>query len=133
MKIKEVSFPPSTWKMDVYVYQEIKEFEQESIAKFFSNRYGSSVDHYKEWLEEDAGPFVAHISSTKESELKGYTRIVLFHDGSDITIVHELTHALWRYAKLSGCEMNYKSQEWQAILMEYLFKEVQQEEGYNQI
>lgn len=135
MRLKEIRIQPSNWMLDVYLYTDIEEFDNPELHEHFSKRYGASADYYREWLTDGTGPgsFVTNIGSTNESELNGHNRIVMTYSGEDNVLVHELLHVLWRYAKLSGCEMNYDTQEWQAILFEYLYDQVKNSKGFMKI
>ena len=47
-------------------------------------------------------------------------------------VVHELIHALWHIADYIGYKLTYETQEWQAILFEYLYSEVLDKNGYTE-
>lgn len=124
--MKEVALYPSLWAVDVWVCD-----NPNQIAKAFHKRYGASVDYY---LEENYPNRCIVISSTESSELKGRSQIILQVENFDMSvIVHELVHVMWAYAKQCGLEMNYKSQEWQAITFEYLYNECQPNSGFKSI
>lgn len=117
---KEISIQPSRWHLDIIVSK-----SKPSINKFCKQRYG--VDNYYDGVNE-----CSHVESDKDSELKGYKRIVVILESlnNKSIIAHELIHALWFSAKAIGYEMNYDSQEWQAVLFEYLFNEVTNRKDY---
>ncbi len=113
---KQINLLPSEWQLDVWVCD-----NPHNIADAFSERYGASKEHY---LEEFYPNQVTRIDSTDESILAGRTQVVMQLASFDkCVLVHELTHVLWHYAAACGLEMNYESQEWQAVLFEFLFKQ----------
>lgn len=74
------------------------------------------------------------LASTEESELKGRTQIVVQLYSFDAgIIVHEMNHALWHYANNCGLEMNFDSQEWQTIQLEYLFNRCKSKKNFTKI
>lgn len=117
---KEISIQPSKWHLDIIVCKDKKETEQ-----FYKDRYGIPDPEVGE-------NECASIDSAKKGQLKGEHRIVihLMSLSNKSIIVHELIHALWYTSKAIGYEMNYDSQEWQAVLFEYLFREVINRKDY---
>jgi len=116
----EVPILPSEWVLDVYVGL------NENIPGEFIHRYGGSACEYSD-LAVGSKMFVTDVRSTIDSVIGGDTRIVLCIEGdsySDKILVHELLHVLWRYGKLSGCSVTDETQEWQSVLLEYLFEKV---------
>jgi hypothetical protein len=112
IKFKTVQFHPSNWKLDIW---NVPNKEMSRMNKLAEKRYGycSRFDQNECALMETADTSI----------LKGESRIVIVYDGRDFVLIHEMIHALWYYSKHSGVEMNYDSQEWQAILFEYLYIE----------
>lgn len=116
IRFKEVRIQPTRWTLDVWICN-----KPQSLVDLFHKRYGASKEYYEEEMEANC---VMHIDSTDKSELKGERRIIMILEKMDYyVLVHELIHVLWYTAKRTGCEMNYSTQEWQAILFEYLYKE----------
>lgn len=120
MKIKTIRIYPSVWTLDVILSSKKKEYEIIS-----QKRYGLVNDNinFNECNSIDTG---------KDCELKGRRIIVVsFKNLKDkSTIVHELIHVLWHASQYIGYSMTYDSQEWQALLFEYLYKEVLDKNGY---
>lgn len=117
---KEISIQPSIWHLDVIVSKNTR-----SVNKFCKQRYG--IDDYWDGINE-----CSTVQSDKDSQLKGDKRLVIMLESLNNkgVIVHELIHALWHASKAIGYEMNDDSQEWQAVLFEYLFTEVCKRKDY---
>jgi hypothetical protein len=116
IKFKEIKIQPTNWYLDVIICK-----DKHKIAQFMHKRYGASVEYYEDELFTE---FVSTISSTYKSECNGRKRIVMvLYDMNRGILVHELVHVLWHFSKNSGVNMCYDSQEWQAILFEYLYNE----------
>ena len=114
--LKEIPILPSEFKVDVIICSDIKQ-----IAKLAHKRYGETERWYEENLTINS---CCAIYSKTKSDLKGHLRIVvILKNKSKDVLVHELIHALWYSAKYIGYEMKFKTQEWQAVLYEYLYKE----------
>lgn len=126
---KNVRLWPSEWTLDVFVAP----FEDElAFCDLMHKRYGSSPEYYKE--EMGQGKWVWSLSSTDESELKGSKAIVMkLRDFNLGVLVHELNHVLWHFSKNSGVQLNYDSQEWGSMLLEYLFNETQDPATYQEL
>lgn len=120
MKIKEIRVYPSIWYLDVIVADNQKDLDY--ISK---KRYGIKDDPI---LPNEC----SSIDSSKKSELKGERRVVISIKSLDDveTIVHELIYAIWHLARYIGYEIDYDTQEWQAVLYEYLYKEALDKNGY---
>ncbi len=118
---KEIKIQPSEWHLDIVVCKNKKEINQ-----FFKKRYG--IDDYYDKPNE-----CASLDSGIDSLLKCEKRVAILLEtlSNKGVIVHELIHALWHITKRIGYEMNYDSQEWQAILFEYLFTEVCKRKDYS--
>lgn len=118
--IHRVKIKPSQWSLDVYTGK-IKD-----LPSVFQKRYGGKKSEFLD-LTEGSECFVTTCRSTKSSKAKGETRIVIVipkESYKDYILVHELMHVLWYYSKYCGVEMNHGSQEWQAVLTEYLFRKI---------
>lgn len=119
MKLKTIRIYPSEWDLDVIVGGTKKDLE--NISK---KRYGLTYD------------FPVHnectsIDSSKDSELKGRRGVVIILKSfNKAIIVHEIIHAIWHLSMYIGLEICYESNEWQALLAEYLFDEITNKEGY---
>jgi len=123
---KQVPLLPSMFYLDVWVCN-----NSQKLCEHFAKRYGGSVERYQEDYYPD---MVTRIYSSKDSELKGTTRIVLvMEDFDNKVIAHELIHVMWHFAEECNLEMNYNSQEWQAILFEYLFTQCQFDNSFTQL
>lgn len=121
MKFKEIKILPSLWTLDVLIVEDEKD-----AIKFQVERYGIRKRHVD--TEKNINSVTTMVSS-KKSILKGETRIILILENLQClkTIVHELVHVLWHFGRETGSEITFHSQEWQAILMEYLFDQVLKE------
>ena len=120
MKFKEIKIQPSLWTLDVIVGG-----SQKKVNKFCKKRYG--INDYAEAKNE-----CSIVDTHKKSQLKGARRIVIIMESlkDKRCVVHELIHAMWMLAKGIGYEMNYNTQEWQAVLFEYLYAEILDKKGY---
>ena len=121
MKFKEIKIQPSLWTLDVIVGG-----SQKKVNKLCKKRYG--IGDYMDSEKDECSEVQTH----KKSELKGERRIVIIIASlkDKRAVVHELIHAMWMFAKAIGYEMNYNTQEWQAVLYEYLFHEILDKKGY---
>lgn len=120
MKTKTIRIYPSIWEMDIVIGGTKKQLETYS-----EQRYG---------LKEDP---ITHnecitITSSKESELKGKTQfcICLKSLKDKGILVHEIVHLIWHIGESIGYKIVYDSQEWQAVLFEYIYNEILNHEGY---
>ena len=125
---KEIKLIPSFHKLDVYIvgnrynHNAISKNDRKSIASIFHAKYGGG---YEYWYENTKR--VNEVFDTvgdKSSEHESMRRIIMIINPSIEVLVHEIVHVLWFLAKLSGLDMDYKSQEWQACMQEYIFTEV---------
>ena len=115
LKFKEIQLCPVDHKMDIIVSE-----DKNDIIKFTKKRYG-----WKPSKREQVNDLVYYIRTGKKCGLKQQTRIVLVLRKLDIgVIVHELIHVLWLLDEHFNIEMTTNSQEWQACMMEYLYKQV---------
>jgi hypothetical protein len=113
---KEIPVLPSAFKLDVIICRDLK-----TVAKFCNKRYGATVEWYEENMHLDS---CCALYSTKQSDLKGTLRplVILEYKKAHI-VAHELIHALWKLADCIGYEITIHTEEWQAVLYEYLFTE----------
>ena len=120
MKLKVIRIYPSVWDLDVIVGGTQKELEE--ISK---KRYGLTYN----FLQHNE---CTSIDSAINSELKGRRGVVVTikNTTDKLTIVHEIVHAIWHIADYIGYKITYDTQEWQAILFEYIFDEITKKEGY---
>lgn len=126
---REIRYYPSLWKLDVFV---LSYKDREKLSDIFHKKYGASKDYYLD--EIDFKPCVITIDSTNWSELKGERRIVMILYNRNLSIiVHEIVHAVWHYSNGSKCAINHESQEWQALLTEYLFDEIRDFKEYKEL
>jgi len=117
VKFKSIRAEPSEWELHILISKDI------AVADVMHKKYGASKEYYQDDLDGKVGCCMT-ISSTKDSEQKGKTVVVIYiREKSPNIIVHELIHAMWHLTDRIGYEMSYHSQEWQAILFEHLYKE----------
>jgi hypothetical protein len=118
----EVNLFPSEFVLDVYTGDE------KDIPKLFSKRYGNKKKFYRDTTKDESYlSYVVDVHSTEKSHANGDIRIVLVLNKdkySPSLLVHELVHVLWHFSNLTCVGMDYKTQEWQALFMEHLFKEI---------
>jgi len=128
MKFKEVPLLPSNWMMDVV---ECSRKHADKLAIWMHQRYGLPMH----LLEPDDINACHNIESGTNSPLKGHKRILVVVEDlkRDDIMVHELIHALWYYAKNTGSEMSFDTQEWQAIMYEYMYKQVNDPKEWEKI
>lgn len=128
IRFKQIRIYPSNWTLDVYI---AANHDKRRLSEIFHKKYGASVDYY---YEEIVGNQVMSIQSTDLSESQGKLEIVMIlcQQRLDV-IVHELIHVIWHYSNNCGVEMTYQSQEWQAVLFEYLFEEVREFNTYKKL
>ena len=116
-----LKLPLSDWCLDVFYG------EWCTMSDLLSYYYGASREYYEEEML-DQHPSVFTVTSKADSHFKGQTRIVFtlpkVDYNSDI-IYHEAVHVMWHYANNAGLEINYHSQEWQALLVEHIIRELE--------
>jgi len=129
IKKKIIELKPSTWSLDVWIGDVKNELViREEMSKLFTKYYGASFEYYDENLITSQ---VMTVDSTTDSLCKGESRIVLvLHKLLDNLLVHELVHVLWHSSKCIGYELNYYSQEWQAVFLERLFVDIKEDYNY---
>jgi hypothetical protein len=110
---QEIPLYPTLFKVDVWVCNDL-----DNLSVYFHNRYGRSVEYYKEELTPNQ---VSSIETGDLCELKNETRIVMNVYSFNLSImVHELNHVVYHLSKHCGLETNYESQEWVSYMLEYL-------------
>lgn len=128
IRYKEVKLLPTLFSLDVYIVGDryvndsmsIK--DRKTLSKILQDKYGSGYEYWYEEMED--ANMVFTITSTKKSEYKGQVRIVMIINPSLKVLVHEIIHAQWHLSKATALDMNYNSQEWQAVMYEYIFTEI---------
>jgi hypothetical protein len=117
MKFKEIPLLPTKFLLDVWICDNLNE-----LSEAFHVRYGASVEYYKGDLHPDA---VQVIQSTVDSECKGSKMIVMnMQELQDTVVLHEVVHVVFKLSKITGIEISYKSQEWVAYFVEYIYEEI---------
>lgn len=113
---KTIELLPTLFKVDVWVGKDLKK-----LSEIFSRQYGASADIYEEMLSSN---FVCDVFGKKGSKLGEEVRIVMVLEGfSPSVLAHESVHVCWHLSNLSGVELNYESQEWNACMMEMIMRE----------
>lgn len=126
---REVRLHPTKWSLDVFVAP-YKDFDK--LGQIMSKRYGAEPSHYTEEMFQ--GNYVCHVESTDKSEMKGECRIMMqLRSFNPAVIVHESYHVLWRMQHLIKTEVNFDSQEWGAIMMEYLYENITDKKSYQEV
>lgn len=122
MKFKEIRLYPSEFTLDVFISK--NPFKLKDILR---KRYGATDD----FILSLKPNLAIRINSDKDSEMKGLVCFMLFLEDNKPSLVgHELIHTLWQFADLTGAEMNYHSQEWQAMFIEYVTNEIMNDKNY---
>lgn len=131
IRYKEIKLIPTLFSLDVYIvgdrYSEkkiITESDRKTIATIFNNKYGHGYEYWYENSNTVNEVFASN--GDKKSEHGETRRIVMVINPCIKTLVHEMIHVLWYLADASGLDMNYKSQEWQALMGEYIFTEIKE-------
>lgn len=127
IKLKEIRLFPSVWYLDVYVIE--NKDDAPFLHEILSRRHGNPPKFYKKHTDIDATHL---LESTIESEL-AETRVVVIYDGDIITLVHELLHVIWYFGNCTGAKITKETQEWQALLYEYLYSECTSKEGWREV
>lgn len=123
-QFKEIQLSPSMFYVDVFIQKDRKK-----LLPIFNKRYGASEEYYDEKMSLDSVFDINCIDKSIcrpecKSTCEGHLRIVMvLESNAPYILVHELIHVLWHAAEAIGYGMNYESQEWQAVLYEYLFTE----------
>lgn len=125
MKIKVINLYPSEFKLDVI----ISKTASEELTVYARNRYGMPDTSKPLHPDECALFYTGH-----DSPLNGEKRFVIcLSELSDRIIFHEIVHLMWQYCEETGSEMSTNTQEWQAIMFERVFVEIQDIKGYKKI
>jgi hypothetical protein len=119
VRFKTIKLLPTLWSLDAYLVDKHTDDNRATIASDMVTRYGANYECYYEELEKIN--CVINVSATKKSKSKGESRIIMIVEYDLKTIVHELLHVLQHLSNLSGVEMSYDAQEWQACMIEYLY------------
>jgi hypothetical protein len=123
--LKTIRLYPTLFSVDVWICTDLEE-----LSKCFNIRYGATSDYYLGQLSPNQ---TMRIDSTDNSELNGLRTIVVnLQNYDNAVIIHEIIHVIWYLSKLTGIEINRKSQEWQAYFVEYLFTEITKSEDYKE-
>lgn len=124
MYTKTIPLLPTHFSLDVLITN-----KEKTAIKFQHKEYGLSKESLKK--EGQQVNTVATIDSQKKSKYKGERRICLILEGfKPAIVVHELIHVLWHLSKYSGLDINYNSQEWQALFMEQLYVQIMDKSNY---
>lgn len=112
MKPHVIKLIPTLFQLDLWIG------ESKDIFNDYGKRYG-----LKDFDISDNE--LSTIESAIDSPMKGHKLFVMKLQSFDrATITHELIHLLWHVGKNTGANINYKSQEWQALFVEYVFNEI---------
>lgn len=125
IKFKEIPLLPSNWTLDVIVSAK----DDPHFRQFIHKRYGIPIVD----LERDKNLNTCNtIDSGSDSILQGETRIVVILRSlkNKEIVVHELIHALWHAARCIGYEMTVDTQEWQAVMYEYMYVQTLSSKGW---
>lgn len=118
---KRIRLYPTEFTLDVFV-GDVKE----DLANEFKKKYGSS---YEYWLDYIVPNCVYKIKAEEDSEGKGSTEFAMsltkFKHG---VIAHECVHVVHELAHHIGLSTGYKSTEWFAYMVEYIFDEIEKME-----
>lgn len=128
IRYKELKLTPTLFDLDVYIvgdrynHNSITKSDRKELSKILHYNYGGNYEYWFENSEIVNEVFTT--KSEKKSYFKGERRIVLIINPSIKVLVHEIMHVLWHLAKATSLDMNYDSQEWQAVMYEYIFTEI---------
>lgn len=129
IKYKEIRVYPSDFIMDVV---EAPKEDSKEMIEFLKERYSINTDEFFD--SHQTWDFCATIEPGTKNKVKNQIRVLLCVDNLDRAdiVVHELVHALYRISDFLQLEVHYDSQEWQAVLMEFLFKEIYTVKGWKE-
>jgi len=128
IRYKEVKLTPTLFSLDVYIvgnrynHNRITDKDTGYLAKIFNIKYGHGYEYWYEQTKRVNEVF--HVTGAKKSEHQDRKRIVMVINPHIQTLTHEIIHVLWYLADASGLDMDYRSQEWQACMYEYIFNEI---------
>lgn len=124
IRLLELDLMPSDWVLDVFISD-----NYDIVNSFTQKRYDTKLKNLGDYLG-----CAALVQSGEDSKLKGEKRLVVYLEDWDINVMaHELIHILWKYSEVTGSEMNKESEEWQAIMYTYMFKECCKMDNYKSI
>ncbi len=124
MYTKTIPLLPTHFYLDVVITKSTKK-----AIKYQHDKYGIPL-HILESEPQQINT-VAVIESGKRIKVGGTTRIVIIlHSFKPATLMHELIHVLWKTSKLSGVELTYRTQEWQALFLEQLYLQITDKSNY---
>lgn len=120
---KTIDLYPSDFKCDIIITENYKYLDKLGVE-----RYG---------LAEDAEPIRPDSCTTFitgiNSHLKGRTIFVIcLGSFRERVIVHEILHLLYQCSKEIGWEMGTESQEWQCLMLDYIYNQIVDKKGYNE-
>lgn len=116
IKFKKIKVHPSNWELDIIISK-----NHNQVCAFCQKKYGYDEDYKKDFPPETC----LTLTSSSESETKGRRITIIYLKAKKSSVVvHELVHAMWHITNNIGYEMNYDTNEWQAVLFEYLFEQV---------
>lgn len=128
IKFKEIRLYPTEFYLHAYIigdrdnHGKISDKHRRALSLIFCKKYGGDFEsHYEQLNDTD---FVIKVHPTEKSESNGHIKIVTVLSPNLNTLVHEVIHILWYIGDTANLDMCYKSQEWQALLAEYIFKEL---------
>lgn len=119
---KTINLFPSDFKCDVVITENFKFLDNLGLE-----RYG---------LAEDVDPIrpdsCTAVITGINSQLKGKTVFVIcLRTFEERIIVHEILHLLYQCSREIGWEMGADSQEWQCLMLDYIFAQITDRKGYN--
>lgn len=117
LKFKEIQLFPTEFYLDVLVTH------QEKIAlEFLQERYLDVPLEDKEQILD-----TVRVLPLGRSINLCEPRIVLTLSNikDKAVLAHEIVHIIWALSDIVGFEMNTNSQEWQAHMMSFLFREIE--------
>jgi hypothetical protein len=120
---KSIRIAPSVWYLDVL------EGEYDNRMKYLNDNYET-----EDFIPLDReGDFVTCLYSKNRDD--NQYRLILSIDSVEdhITVVHEIVHIIHTWAKETMTDLSYDSQEWQALLSEYLFEKITSKDDYKKV
>lgn len=101
---KNIRLYPTEFEVDIWVCKDI-----EFLSKKFHDRYGASIEYYKDELRPNATQTVV---STLKSELKGDKIIIVNVETFNTGIfLHELNHVVYYLYNIIHADLHYSAQE----------------------
>jgi hypothetical protein len=130
IRFKRIQLAPSEFELDVWIVDEprragneITEIIKRSLSIKMSEEYGMPHQYYYDELLPDCNYVTAH-SGIRKGMSGGTTRILMVINPDLQILVHELVHVLWYLSEHAKVKLTYESQEWQALMTDYLFNEI---------